>query len=737
MSTMTSDRSIRATLADPWTRLGLLGTLLALSVLFVHVPTSLWAGNLAEFHSALAAFTLAGLAAIIVGLAIVLLLFHLLPRVMRIGLAPLLCAIGVVWWVYAYFMVSRMTVLNGQDAPLDFKTALGPWETTIVAGICVLLAIAIGMMRRLATSIFVMFNIGLFAASLGTAAMSGRNPLRGVATDTSAVFQFSPRANVLVLLLDGLQSDVADEVFRTDPALAKAFDGFELYKDTMGVAPTTFLSLPTIHSGRVFDGTGSIPQFFSDSIARQSFVTRFADAGYHTTMIEPVADICPDRTAACASARELVRTRRERLVQEGVRLLDLALFRISPVNVKERLYNEGQWLFASMMNGSYEVNRIFEGMQVLREIEKKASLDAKQPTMKFFHVFTTHAPYVLQDDCRTVAAVHAFDHLVSQAHCGLKSVASLLQHLQRNELYDQTVILVLADHGIGRETHYDQHRQFDSAEWASLAGAANPTFLLKRLNRRGALHEMPGEVALADVGATLCAASGACTTPSGFAAGTAPADRPRLFNQYEWKHEFWSTLEIPNITRYSVRGPVWDRESWRPDVPIAPYRLGDPIALNEADKSDRYLQSGWGAAEPWGRWTAGRVAQMALRVTPPATGTLAIVARAWAFVPPNVDKQEATWVVNGQPIATWTFTASNTPAAQRLVIPREVIGNQEELMLDIRIGHPIAPAELGSSSDARRLGLALAELKIVSTLDGATDTGAAEAARAAPERIVN
>jgi hypothetical protein len=700
----------RGMLRDPWTRLGLAGAALALSVPLVHVPASLWAGNLAEFHSAFVAFFGLGLIGVGVGLAIVLGLFRLLPRPARAALASLFCAIGVIWWVYAYFLVGRMVVLNGADAPVDFNTRLGAWETPVVAVLCVLLAIGIGRARRLSTLIVGIFNAGLLAATLVTLLTAGRTPLRGVATDLSGAFQFSPDANVFVLLLDGLQSDVTDEILRSDPALAAAFDGFELYKDTMGVAPTTFLSLPAIHSGAVYDGAGSIPAYFSGAIAHNSFMSRFADAGYRTLLVDAVADVCPDRIAGCLSGGDLVRTRAARLTLEGIRLLDLSLFRISPVDVKRRLYDNGNWFVGRVFLGtSFEVNRIFEGHAVLNELGRRLSMDSAAPTLKFVHLFMTHVPFVMKTDCQSLAPEHSFDYLLPQSRCGLKSVAALLDHFKQNGLYDQTVILILADHGIGRDSHYNPYREFDTAEWASMAGAANPTFLLKRRNQHGALREAAGEVHLADVGATLCAASGACTGAPGYVAGQAPADRARRFNQYVWKHEFWNTHDIPDISPFEVHGPVWDAESWRPATPIAAYRLGDGIALSAPDKSDRYLQAGWGAAESWGRWTSSRVAQMALRLDAPVDGALDIVARVWALVPPHSATQNATWLVNGQEIGTWTFEPGNTLAERRLQIPRSIVAGSRDLLLDLRISRPTSP----TPDEPRHLGLAFATLALV------------------------
>src|SRR5262249_41791582 len=157
---------------------------------------------------------------------------------------------------------------------------------------------------------------------------------------------FSPIENVLVVLLDGLQADVADAVLRNTPPLAEAFEGFRFYKDTLRVAPTTFLSLPAIHSGSVYRAHDNFPTRFADAIPHHSFMTRFAQAGYQTTLINPIEGICPDQVATCTSAARILRSPGQQLRLEALRLLDLSLLRVAPIWLKQRIYNDGHWLFA-------------------------------------------------------------------------------------------------------------------------------------------------------------------------------------------------------------------------------------------------------------------------------------------------------------------------------------------------------------------------------------------------------
>lgn len=561
-----SDRArawLPRTFEDPWVRLGLLGAWLASSILFVHVPAALWAGNVSEFDSDVTWLLALGVAAAVAALLAALVVLALVRPAARGALASLLCAIGLIWWGYGLVFVGRMTVINGQDAPMDFQTSLGGWELPLVAGVCLLLAVAIGRLRRLAIPALLVMNLGLVVATLiavYSGSLEGRASLPP-ARDEAAAFRFSPNRNVLVVLLDELQADVAGQLLDERPALAAAFEGFLFFRDTLGVAPTTFLSVPAIHSGVTYRGQGELTAYFREAIERRSFMTRFAKAGYDSTLVNPVGGVCPAQTATCIRAAQILRPAGAQLWLESLRLLDLSLFRVSPVWLKSRIYNGGKWLIAGRIGVSQEAGLVLDGISLFEEMAERFALNDGTPTLKFLHSLATHTPYILGDDCRTVVPT-SLDRLPPQAGCALTAVAALLERLKQADVYDNTVILVLADHGLNQGI-FTGDPPGSHEEWIHLAGAANPLFLLKPLGRRGALQEASAPVYVTDVGATLCAETGDCIAPLGYPAGEAPLERPRSFVDYVWRHEYWDSGDIPGMTWYEVRGPLWRADSWR------------------------------------------------------------------------------------------------------------------------------------------------------------------------------
>jgi hypothetical protein len=545
----------------PWTRLGLAGGALAASVLFVHVPAVLWAGNAAQLHLPIGRVLALGLAVDAVCTGLFVLVLRWLPVRPRSMVASFAAALGVIEWIYGLLLAGGMQALDGVRDPLEFSRSVGLWELGLVVAIGLTLAAWLRRRVREAVLLLTMLNVGLVVVTGAALVTAGRADWT-TPSNPGPVSRFSSRMNVLVLLLDGLESSVAERVLEADPSLKASFEGFSLYPDTLSTAPTTALSLPAIHSGEVHDGTGAALEYFSEAIGRRSFLTRFARAGFEVSLVHPEQGICPDGLTTCTTPASVLGIADQEVRREVLRLFDLSLLRVLPFRAKRWVWDQGRWRFSRQAGVHEQVTRLIEANDMIDRIAGRLTVDANMaPTLKFVHSLATHAPYVINDDCRTVSMESRGPGRADvQARCALSAVARLLGRLQAAGIYDRTIALVLADHGM--DPALDHGSQDQARAFRQLAGSANPLFLYKPLRSRGPMRTGRAVVSLVDVGATLCAEAAACTTRSGIPVGQAPPDRPRRFNDYVWRHRFWRTLDVPRVTPYEVRGPLGRRDSW-------------------------------------------------------------------------------------------------------------------------------------------------------------------------------
>jgi hypothetical protein len=144
----------------------------------------------------------------------------------------------------------------------------------------------------------------------------------------------------------------------------------------------------------------------------------------------------------------------------------------------------------------------------------------------------------------------------------------------------------------------------------------------------------------------------------------------------------------------------------------AHYRRGDTIAFRAGGGSEAFTARGWWEAEPWGRWTVGREAQLVLRLTAPPAGDLVLEATLGALLAPKRPVVRARVSVNGAALGAWEFRTETTPGRRELRVPRAAVGEGSVLIVDFTLEDPVSPAALGISGDTRQLGLSFTSLAV-------------------------
>jgi hypothetical protein len=223
---------------DEWVRLAIFAAAFGSTVVLVQLPIDLWAGN-----SPWQLLGLGGAGVALLSAAFVAVLWRL-PSGSRRWAASAICAVGILAWAQGNFAVGQMSLLDGQRAPVEFAAGFSSW-TIVAALLAVIITLAVSRAPRTAAFAMALLAAGLYLSSV--AAILASPARRPPYPSPASVYRFSSHENVLVVVLDGLQSSVAADVIRGTRSIANALDGFQYYPDTAGAARTTFLSLPAIH----------------------------------------------------------------------------------------------------------------------------------------------------------------------------------------------------------------------------------------------------------------------------------------------------------------------------------------------------------------------------------------------------------------------------------------------------------------------------------------------------------
>lgn len=552
----------------------------------VRVPVELYASTSQDFSSGSRDVLLAIFGA---GLALFLVLaaaLALLGRRARRHAGAALVTVAVYAWVRSGFFPGPSVTLDGTPLRVDLSTGAAGLAVPVAVG--ALVAWLAKRQPRVATTFLSVILAGSAARSVGVAASAWSAVPPASDTAARSVLEWSRKGNVLVLILDSLQSDVFAEVLESDPRLRQQLDGFRYYRRASSSSPTTYLSLPTIHSGRVYEPGRSASEFFDVEIRERSVLNRLAAAGYRVSYATGVS-ACPKAVSQCLGTTELARSRARGAAEDAARLVDLGIYRIAPDGLRRTILERGRGPLGAIFDRRWLAGRGETGVAALERIASSSSATDSDRTAKMIHSMATHPPFDVRADCSVGEAAMNREAAVQQATCALRHVRGLLGRLQALGVYDVSSIVITADHGYAFESQ--AVTDSDDTRFRSRVGAFNPALLVKPAGARGPLTASDSDVALADLAPALCSDE-ACASAEGLARLDALGPgRSRTAFWYVWRHQYWGLRQIPGLTRYTILGDLLQADSWSREA--AAYLPGTVIDFRRGRNSGPYREFGW------------------------------------------------------------------------------------------------------------------------------------------------
>src|SRR3990167_6989826 len=468
------------------------------------------------------------------------------------------------------------------------------------------------------------------------------------------LIRFSKQKNVLVILLDSFQSDFFQEILTRKPSWAQELNGFTFYLNAASTAAGTLLSLPTIHSSKVYQPGEDLQTFYKKNIEQESFVKLLQTQGYQAMILNPYFGYTPPQVAR-VNQNYLSCTRFGALC-EASQLISYSLFNSVPHLFKKYVYNEGFWLLPQYFPPAETVSN-----QVLSELASHLKTDSSVPTIKFLHLYGAHAPAILDQSCHlTRGTTWTRKSAINQAQCAMGYVMEVIEALKQHDIYNKTAILIMADHGAGLPLHRDAN---------ILTASGNPLLLFKSFKQTGELNYSKDHVSLIDIKEIVCEATNDCGIKN-LKTNTLAAN---LKHRQSLPFDYYKVNQEQNIIRvfpYEIVGSPRDPASWIKVPPSKEYvhNLGFM-----GDSFEDYAGQGWSSAgEPsWLRWAVGKEAEIYLPLSPNKDARISLTATTHRE---NKDQELSIWINNAFiskfsiPVGRYSRIAFD--------VPKEIITNK-------------------------------------------------------------
>lgn len=376
--------------------------------------------------------------------------------------------------------------------------------------------------------------------------------------------------NVVHLVLDGFQGSTFETLLDNDPTFSESLDGFMFFRDTLATSDITYLSLPASLSGLVFENKQSITDYWNEALGKGSLYGLMANNGFEIDVASPVW-WNGNRTEFTSYYRIPLPYANHAQARRSAAwlLLDLSIFRQAPYPFKPLVYRNGNWLLSGAVLDRPETQfPHFSHSDFLLDLADGFTVGRDRPAYKLIHVLSPHAPLVSRPDCGfagrelPIGAVN----FQRQSRCIMATVGNFLRKLKRIGVYDQSLILIHADHGADIPFKMSGERNPDTG-WIGFEGLGNalPLLLVKPPGRSGALEVSERPVSLRDIPATVSGLLGMeAALPGRSVFSVLPPVAPRpYFTSPVHRNEAAERDQFDEFWIYTVNGSLYDRSAWQ------------------------------------------------------------------------------------------------------------------------------------------------------------------------------
>ncbi len=546
----------------------------------VFVPLALYVGNSGEFAASyddLLGAILPYAAIIVAGFGLLGALLYGVPYQRFLAVVA---ALGLLVWLQGNILVWDYGVLDGRD----INWFADAWRGVLDLAIwCIVLCVAfIGYERFgrvLVLAAVAAFGVQCVAAA--TTLASDASTLQaqlhvdseGIAAE--AITRFSRQQNVVHIVMDGFQSDLFSEII-DDPAnadLKQQLQGFTLFRDNLGAYPYTQMTVPALVSGRLYRNEMPVDDFISEVFKGDTILNAAFDAGFEvdiaaTIPLKNVYNRGKHSHAYGITASDHV-TMEDYIRNDAVKLMDLSLFRVVPHFAKALVHRKHLWVFQAMMQSeAYLQMQYFSDLLFLSRLAEHMTVDRDAPVYKMIHVMLSHRPTVGNEHCEydgmrsTTKA-----NVIMQARCGLMRVVDVLRRMRDLGIYEQSLIVLMADHGAWvpvdalMNEQDNRNRTGVNTMWVAMA---TPMLAIKPPGVMGNMQVSGAPTSVVDVPATIGDLLGLGAQFDGRPVFSISNEAPRLRRHLYYRYGMNPEAEgyLFPILEWGVYGSTLDASAW-------------------------------------------------------------------------------------------------------------------------------------------------------------------------------
>ena len=461
-------------------------TLLYVVTVIVSLPGTLFLNNLSEITIVPSSFARALLSGAVVyfvliaGLGILLLTWRQLEL-----FYTALFAITIAGYIQSMLLNGHMVAMDGgrqtwQGTQLWINTLI--W-VILVAGILLLKVLIHKDVARVYRAISIYLCL-VQIVSLGFLAVTTyrKNDDADSADwilSTDGALELHPDNNVLVFVLDWYDEQILEKILAEDDGFLAPLDGFTYYPNATSLYAFTETSLPYLLSGVEWQYDMGKEEYMEYAYANGHMLDDIHDAGYDIglyTHVQYITDTVTDKLCNYTQYQQ------DCPVWDTVDLMiKCSKYQMAPFGLKSKYWYTTDQIIDLAIDDGFTRWITYDDLPFYTALTKTGiSIDESftgTGSFKFYHMCGAHMPYVITEDLAyTDSKTEDSCSMLSQAKGSMKIVLEYIEQLKALDMYDNTIIIITADHG---ENYLYDPSRVDDLDDLQLEKTSNPILLVK------------------------------------------------------------------------------------------------------------------------------------------------------------------------------------------------------------------------------------------------------------------
>ncbi|MBI9099233.1 MAG: membrane protein insertase YidC [Spirochaetaceae bacterium] len=389
------------------------------------------------------------------------------------------------------------------------------------------------------------------------------------------------QSNTVILFLDRALAGAVPIALKDFPELYDAYDGFTWYRDTLSFGVNTATAIPAMLGGYEYNPQGMIdqpekslidkvteawmvlPTIFSQNKSsvyieyNNNFHLKFPKEELLALSEDVTIDSFYDAFTQRWLGESTMISDFSQYLQRDKSLFMFSLMRLSPYYFRKQIYQNGLWNSVGRnsndlkqvanLAGARDLLKEWSSLDYLPELsytgsnKSTFSFVGNNSTHEVLGIDSTYTPSISeidypQEDLRKYGSTFSAQHIYTNVAV-LKKVTDWLQWMKNNEVYDNTQIVIVSDHGqLRKKVYNDLFKGVEPDENQPDFNGFHPLLFFKPFKSRGKLEISDKFMTNADVPSLVLDAFGDFNNPyTGHRINSDKKSEPLLVGNGVWE----------------------------------------------------------------------------------------------------------------------------------------------------------------------------------------------------------